>query len=566
MEPRTWQSIRDEKRKQQKEAIPGHWRLEQYDIDFRSSLPVIESCGILDQKELQITSETAGVILDKIHSGMWTASEVTVAYCKRAVVLHQLVGCCTEMMIERAIRTAKELDDHFAKTRKLVGPLHGLPMSLKDSQDIEGYDSSLGWAATCFKPAKQDGLVSELTVIKLGAIPFVKSNIPQSLMMSDSYNHIFGQSLNSLNRDLISGGSSGGEGALVGALASPIGIGTDIGGSIRIPAACQGIYGLCPSRHRIPNLESDRHQKHLVPPVAGPLTASLSTLTTYMSAYISTSPWLIDPTLTPLPWRSALLTPPMPPLRIAFIHDDGVVLPQPPITRALHHLRNLFTSSGHTTLTWPHTPTHSAAYSDLWLPSVLADGGKRCASLCASGHNQPLIQGMLVGQPSDYMDVAAREAHAEKILTYRREYQEWWRESAIDALITPVMPWVGLRPKQWVESNQYVGYSSFVNLLDYAALAVPTGIVVDREKDNPQGSLEPKAPDGGPNSKSILSNWNSHTPRNPSDAYNHGQYDISLVEGMPVSVQIVGGRYGEETCVMVAGVIEEMRRKVGQEG
>lgn len=70
--------------------------------------------------------------------------------------------------------------------------------------------------------------------------------------MSDSYNHVFGQSVNAFNKHLISGGSSGGEGALVGAQGSIIGVGTDIGGSIRIPAALQGLYGLLPSVGRIP--------------------------------------------------------------------------------------------------------------------------------------------------------------------------------------------------------------------------------------------------------------------------------------------------------------------------
>jgi amidase len=72
------------------------------------------------------------------------------------------------------------------------------------------------------------------------------------LQMSDSYNHVFGQCVNSLNRNLISGGSSGGEAALVAAKGSILGIGTDIGGSIRIPASLCGLYGLNPSCGRQP--------------------------------------------------------------------------------------------------------------------------------------------------------------------------------------------------------------------------------------------------------------------------------------------------------------------------
>lgn len=74
--------------------------------------------------------------------------------------------------------------------------------------------------------------------------------------MSDSYNHVFGQSINSLNSGLISGGSSGGEGALIGAHGSILGLGTDIGGSVRIPAVFQGLYGMSPSVGRSPNIRS----------------------------------------------------------------------------------------------------------------------------------------------------------------------------------------------------------------------------------------------------------------------------------------------------------------------
>lgn len=74
--------------------------------------------------------------------------------------------------------------------------------------------------------------------------------------MSDSYNHVFGQCVSPFNRNLISGGSSGGEGTLVGGRGSVLGIGTDIGGSIRIPACLQGLYGLCPTIGRVPFYKS----------------------------------------------------------------------------------------------------------------------------------------------------------------------------------------------------------------------------------------------------------------------------------------------------------------------
>lgn len=70
--------------------------------------------------------------------------------------------------------------------------------------------------------------------------------------MADSYNNVFGQSTNAFNYNLISGGSSGGEGALVGCGGSILGIGTDIGGSIRVPSALQGLYSIFPTTGRVP--------------------------------------------------------------------------------------------------------------------------------------------------------------------------------------------------------------------------------------------------------------------------------------------------------------------------
>jgi amidase len=181
---------------------------------------VIEACGILSAKELEITNTTEGPrILHNITSRTWTSEAVATAFCKRAAVAQQLIGCCTEMFFEKAIRCAIELDEYLARTGKPIGPLHGLPISLKDSYDIEGEDTTLGWVGLVGKPALEDGLAVQ-QLKSLGAVIYCKTNIPQSLMMSDSYNHVFGQSVNALNRNLISGGSSGGDGALVGARGS----------------------------------------------------------------------------------------------------------------------------------------------------------------------------------------------------------------------------------------------------------------------------------------------------------------------------------------------------------
>ena len=299
-----WREKARQKRQQQAASIPAAWRLQTVPTDFKDCRPVIESCGILSAAELGITNTADGptILHNLVVSRTWTSEAVATAFCKRAAVAQQLIGCCTEMFFEQAIHDAKRLDAHLASTGAPVGPLHGLPISVKDSFNVQGHDSTIGWVGLVGQPAAEDDVaVQQLKA--LGAVIYCKTNIPQSLMSSDSYNHVFGQSVNALNKTLISGGSSGGEGALVGGRGSFLGIGTDIGGSIRIPAVLQGLYGLSPTVGRVANRESARTQKYGVPPVAGPIASTLSGIELFMEAYLSSKPWESDPKLLPIPWR-----------------------------------------------------------------------------------------------------------------------------------------------------------------------------------------------------------------------------------------------------------------------
>ncbi|KAK6826950.1 hypothetical protein RU639_004614 [Aspergillus parasiticus] len=89
-------------------------------------------------------------------------------------------------------------------------------------------------------------------LLSLGAIVYVETNVPQTLATVDSDNNIFGRTVNPWNTMLGAGGSSGGEGALVALYGSPLGVGTDVGGSIRIPSLCCGTYGFKPTASRVP--------------------------------------------------------------------------------------------------------------------------------------------------------------------------------------------------------------------------------------------------------------------------------------------------------------------------
>ncbi|KAJ5965481.1 Amidase [Penicillium waksmanii] len=495
----TYLDLAAQKRAEQLALIPAEWRL--------SSVPSVESTpdalvylrSILSARELLLTEETdITVLLRNLSSGELSSLELTTAFAKRAALAHQLTTCCTEIFFEEALATAKRMDAHLAKTGSTVGPLHGLPVSIKDLFSVKGVDTSIGWVGLTNNPSATDKSVAQ-TLRRLGAVLYVKTNLPQSMMMSDSYNHVFGQCVNPLNRTLISGGSSGGEASLVAARGSPLGIGTDLGGSIRIPA---------------------------------------TSIERYMEVLPCASPWELDQHTAPVPWRRSLASLKAKRLRIGFVVDDGVVKVQPPIARAVRDVIDALRAAGHEVFEWDAS-SHAYAYS-LWEKAIFSDGGEGCRRKIEMT-GEPLVEGMLVGTPDHILSTSeTHQLNADKYL-YESSYLDRWTTSGIDALIMPTTPGVGYKPWTWVKSSAYVGYTSIWNLLGYAALSVPI-TNVSREQDMPDQE------------------WLDHVPRNSGDRFNKEQYDINLVEGMPVGVQVVGGRFGEEKCVAVAKAIEQAMR------
>ena len=163
----TWQELAAEKRRRQTASIPKDWLITQPADDVLDVTDVPASCGLLSPRELEITEVSeVTILLNKLATGEWSSVEVTTAYGKRAVIAHQLVrpsslgqvvdlfiirtfqtNCLTEIFIDRALERAAWLDEQLKSTGKVVGPLHGLPVSLKDQIRIKGLETIMGaWA------------------------------------------------------------------------------------------------------------------------------------------------------------------------------------------------------------------------------------------------------------------------------------------------------------------------------------------------------------------------------------------------------------------------------------
>ena len=193
----------------------------------------------------------------------------------------------------------------------------------------------------------------------LGAVLYCKTSVPHTLMSGETVNNIIGYTWNPKNRNLSCGGSSGGEGALIGMKGSPLGFGTDIGGSIRIPAAFCGLYGIRPSSGRMPyeGMANSMDGQNTVLSVVGPLSSTVGGLRLAMKSLLSQQPWLHDPLVHEIPWREeqekeifdlvSSATSGKGGLAFGIFESDGVVTPHPPVRRAMKMVVEALEKLGH---------------------------------------------------------------------------------------------------------------------------------------------------------------------------------------------------------------------------
>ena len=344
----SWQFHIAAKREHLAAATPVEWILPTSNTIPTNVLDIPRSCGILSARELNITEKyTADELVQALASGKFTALEVTLAFCKRAAIAQKLISCLTETFYDQAQDRARFLDEYLKTEKKTYGPLHGLPVSLKDSFNVKGVQSTLGYVSFLDHPVASTNSPLVDVLLELGAVLYLKTNIPQTLMTADSENNIFGRTLNPFNTTLTAGGSSGGEGALVAMRGSIFGVGTDIAGSIRIPSLCCGSYGFKPTSGRIPITGCPFGGEGVpgIVPSAGPLTTSFSDLSLFMKTVLEAKPWRRETGLLAVPWRS--LDPAPSSLTIGVLAEDREFPLHPPVHRTLEAAVSALSTAGH---------------------------------------------------------------------------------------------------------------------------------------------------------------------------------------------------------------------------
>lgn len=290
---------------------------------------------------------------------------------------------------------------------------------------------------------------------------------------------------------------------------APLGLGTDIGGSIRIPAACtcldpkleahtdlptvNGLFGLRPSTGRLPyeGMANSMDGQNSILSVVGPLASNAASLRLLTQTVLSQKPWLFDPLVHEIPWRpdhEAFIREniPNPPsskaggkLSFGLFRTDGIVNPTPPITRAMDTLVKALTAAGHEIIDWQppsHRPIQDAGFKS-W---IYDSGDDVCGAFALSG--EPMSPQIAFFQSLDQVftggEIAANNVELRRL---RKEYLDYWTGTVahtstgrpVDAVICPLAPWPAARREKY----SYYGYSTWVNTLDYTAVTVPVTVV-----------------------------------------------------------------------------------------
>ncbi|RFN52262.1 hypothetical protein FIE12Z_3473 [Fusarium flagelliforme] len=488
------------------------------------------------------------------------AKENLDAYGKVALLAHEKTNCLTEIMIFSAKLWLA------AGSINLKGPLAGIPVSLKDTVEVEGYDSTVGMSTHIAKPLRQDG--NMVRILKdAGAVPYVKTNVPITLLSFESSNDVWGETSNPYNKEYTAGGSTGGEGALL-ALGGRIGIGSDVAGSVRCPAHFSGCYALKCSTGRWlkTGVVTSMPGQDGVPAVYSPMARTLNDLTYFTRSIIQMKPWTYDYSCHPLPWRSDIEQgyAEKKSLRVGILRTDGVVDPSPACQRALEMTETALREAGHEIVEIdPPSP-----YEALRLASILlcSDGLQTVKSFFRTGESNDRGAAQMtfyfnLPRPIKYLhylwvkyvrrdDIWAgllRNWHPQsgheiwqlnaKRELYKRRWYDWWSNAGIDCIIAPPNATPAVPHKGMHDACSSCGYTFMFNLLDYTAGVLPV-THVDKSQDQLPKDFNFKSLNGVAQGAYKL-------------------YDATAMHGLPVGVQVIGRRLEEEKVLAIMKRVED---------
>lgn len=277
----------------------------------------------------EIIFASAASLARAIQKRQVSSEEVVDAYLQRIEAINPALNSVVQVRAEAARSEARRADEALARDER-VGALHGVPFTVKDTYDVTGMICTCGTKGRAAFVAQRDA-TAVARMRAAGGIVLGLTNLPELCLACESDNLVYGRTNNPYDLTRTPGGSSGGEAATIAAGGSPLGLGTDSGGSIRMPAHFCGVAGLKATWGRVPltgvfppPLGMNARIRH-----AGPLARSVEDLALALPIIAGTD-WR-DATAAAAPLTDDQAVD-LESLRVAFFTDNGIFAPTPETT------------------------------------------------------------------------------------------------------------------------------------------------------------------------------------------------------------------------------------------
>lgn len=505
-----------------------------------------------------LTHDSACRLLERLRRREISSRELVGAFFERIDALNGRLNAFVHDFRPKALNRAEKADEALGRD-EWWGPLHGLPVTVKESIDTAGIPTTLGIEGRAWTEAAQDAVVVR-AARSAGAILMGKTNVPQTLA-SPMYtnNPIWGATLNPWAPTHGPGGSSGGEAAALAAGLSVLGIGSDVGGSVRIPAAFCGVCALKPTAHRWSNRGSSTMvsgQKAVVSQT-GPMARTAEDVALLFRALDPVYQSRLDPRVPPIPLDDPASME-IEGLRIGFYEGDGFFTPAASGCRAVREAVEILDDHG--IETFPYRPSGSRELAYQLFAIATADGGtsfnealrreevipavkrtlrvnnlpsfvRRALQLMFQVRGEQRLAGLVnaLGRKKveDLWRISAR------LEELRAEEMDRWRERKMDAIVCPAHATTAAPLGAAEDFTLAFSFTARYNLLDMPAGVVP----VTRVRTG-----EARGDRTGDRFERIA-----------------GEIEARSA-GLPVGIQIVGRPWQEQTVLAIMRAVQESAR------
>ncbi|QDU91174.1 Acylamidase [Pirellulimonas nuda] len=507
-----------------------------------------------------ITELGAAALAAEIASGRLTSVEATracIERCKQQSRLNALVQPC----FDAALRDAQRADAAVAAGEPL-GLLHGVPVTVKDCFAMRGTEVTLGIPGFSNGPAETDSpLVTRLR--GAGAVLLGKTNVPQGMLLHECNNPVFGRTLHPTDPSRSPGGSTGGEASIVASGGSPLGLGSDLGGSIRQPVHACGVAGFKPTPRRLSLVGSSRaipgmRAMRISP---GPIARHVDDLELAMRVLVDHTDSPRQPDEEAAPWRDPS-TIDVSELRIAYWTDDSFLPTAPAVRRAVEEAAAALRDAGADVR--KITPPDDREMMRVYVGLLSADGMRSLARLVRGGEVDPQIRRQLrIGGLARWARVmlgGALRLLGRRLLpdllhwSGARSADDYWRLCCdadryreafwplaaeqfdgrpVDAILLPPFGVTAMPHGRALDVLPASSHCFYANLVDAPAGVVPWTTVRDDEQEFP------RAPWG-------LAQWAARAATSGS-------------AGLPVGVQVMAPAWRDDTALAVMKRLEQLR-------